>query len=116
MSARACPSIPGADTVLMPMTKVPIMTTESTPPRLSTLSVDSLTCAGTLKKTRTKASTAGGTAMRKTEPHQNDSRRAPAITGPMIAPPPLRPDHRAMARTRALPGPHSAVMSASVVG
>ena len=92
------------------------MTIDKIPPRLSTGSVDSLTCAGTNFQTSTKAITAGGTAMRKTDPHQNHSSSAPAMTGPSTAPPLPMPDHRAMALTRALPGPQSAVMSASVVG
>ena len=92
------------------------MTTERMPPRLSTGSVDSLTWAGTNFHTRTRAITAGGTAMRKTDPHQNHSRSAPAMTGPSTAPPLPMPDHRAIALTLARVGPHRAVIRASVVG
>ena len=60
--------------------------------------------------------TASGTAMRKTEPHQNRSSRAPATKGPRAAAPPLTLDQSAMAFVRPGPAAHRAVMSASVVG
>ena len=59
------------------------------PPRLSTGSVASLTCAGTSFTAITSATTASGSVSRKTEPHQKCSSRIPEHSGPSaeIAPP-----------------------------
>ena len=53
--------------------------------------------------------------MRKTDPHQKDSSSQPPISGPRAATPPPRPDHRAIAVTRARPR-YRAEISDSVVG
>ena len=92
-----------------------ISTTESTPPRLSTGSVPSLTWAGTKTQAITRATTASGSVTRKTEPHQKLSSRSPATSGPSAEIAPPSADQRAIDFVR--PGPlHSAVISASVVG
>ena len=85
------------------------------PPRLSTGSVDSLTCAGTNFQAITSAMTARGSVTRKTEPHQKCSSSQPATSGPSDAMAPPRADHRAIDLVR--PGPdHRAVIRANVVG
>ena len=106
---------PGTGAKLIVTTSAVTKITESTPPRLSTRPVVSLTCAGTRTSARTRAATASGRVSRNAEPHQKCCRARPASSGPsaVIAPP--TPDHSAMARIR--PGPdHSAVIRASVVG
>ena len=60
----------------------PTSTIERMPPRLSTGSVVSLTCAGTKKKASTSATTASGSVIRKTEPHQKCSRSRPGEQRP----------------------------------
>ena len=77
--------------------------------------MDSLTCAGTNIQAITSATTASGSVIRKTEPHQKCSSSQPATSGPSEAIAPPRADHSAIDLVR--PGPdHRAVISASVVG
>jgi hypothetical protein len=85
------------------------------PPRLSTDSSVSLTCAGMTFHASGIATSASGNVRRKTDPHEKCSSRKPAHTGPsaLIAAP--RPDHSAIDFVRRGPD-HSAVISASVVG
>ncbi len=90
-------------------------TTDKMPPRLSTGSVVSLTCAGTSLTAITSASSARGNVIRKTDPHQKDCSRKPAASGPREAMAPPIADHRAIERVRAGPD-HKAVIRASVVG
>src|SRR3954467_12586688 len=90
-------------------------TTDSTPPRLSTGSVASLTWAGTTFAASGNATTTRGSVIRKTEPQSTCSSSAPATSGPSDAIAPPSADQSAMDFVR--PGPdHSAAMSASVVG
>ena len=91
------------------------MSTDSTPPRLSTGSVSSFTCAGTSTTAMNSARAASGSVTRNTEPHQKCSSSAPAINGPSDAIAPPVADHNTIARVRGWPD-HSAVISASVVG
>src|SRR3954470_21272961 len=90
-------------------------TTDSTPPRLSTGSVASLTWAGTTFAASGSATTTRGSVIRKTEPQSNCSSSAPATSGPSDAMAPPSADQSAIDFVR--PGPdHSAAISASVVG
>ena len=100
---------------LRPTIRAPIMTADRTPPRLSTRSVDSFTCAGTCFWPMYRARTAKGRVTRNTDPHAKYSSSNPETSGPSIATPPPSADHIAMERVRAGPD-QSAVMSASVVG
>ena len=105
----------GAVAKLIARMSAPTITTDSTPPRLSTFSVASLTCAGTNTRAITSAIPTRGRVIRKTDPHQKCSRRAPATSGPSDAMPPPIADQSAIDFVR--PGPaHSAVIRASVVG
>ena len=99
----------------MPSTTLATRTTDRIPPRLSTGSVVSLTWAGTSSTASTKATTASGSVSRNTDPHQNSSSRAPAVSGPSAEIPPPSADQRAIDFVRAGPD-HSAVIRASVVG
>ena len=82
---------------------------------MSTGPVVSLTWAGTKASDIAKATTASGKVIKNTDPHQNRSSNAPAISGPSTEMAPPRPDHKAIDRVR--PGPdHRAVITASVVG
>ena len=85
------------------------------PPRLSTGSVVSFTCAGTSLSASTNAMAASGSVTMNTEPHQKLSSSAPDTSGPSAEIAPPIADHRAIERVRAGPD-HRAVMSASVVG
>ena len=91
----------GTGAKLMPRISEPTRTTTASPPRLSTGSVVSFTCAGTKRSAMTSATTASGSVSRKTEPHQKCSSRIPAQSGPSapIAPPVA--DHSAIDRVRA---------------
>ena len=113
MSAAVCPFTDGA--IVIEITVLATITTESSPPRLSTCVFDSFTWFGTKIHAVMNATTASGTVMRNTDPHQNLSSRPPATSGPIadIALP--MPDHSAIGRVRDVPD-HSAVMSANVVG
>ena len=117
MAASPATSVPlsGTGAKLMASTTAATSTIDRIPPRLSTGSVVSLTWLGTSTTAMTRATTASGSVMRNTEPHQKCSSSAPAVSGPSeeIAPP--RADHRAIDFVRAGPD-HSAVISASVVG
>jgi len=73
-------------------------TADSTPPRLSTGSVVSLTWAGTKTSAITRATTASGSVTRNTDPHQKLSSSAPAISGPSAATALPRPAHKAIGR------------------
>ena len=105
----------GTAAKLMARTSAETITTERMPPRLSTGSVVSLTWEGTNAIAMTKATTANGRVMRKTDPHQKCSSNAPEASGPraLIAPPIA--DHKAIDLVRAGPD-HRAVIRASVVG
>ncbi len=106
---------PGTAAKLMPITSAPIISTDRTPPRLSTGSVPSLTWAGTKTRAITSATTASGRVTRKTEPHQKCSSRKPDISGPSDEMAPPSADHSAIVLVR--PGPdHSAAIRARVVG
>jgi hypothetical protein len=99
----------------MPRMSAPTVTNESTPPRLSTGSVVSFTCAGTTYHASRRAATATGTVTRNTEPHQNSRSRSPDSSGPIEAKAAPSADHSAIARVRPGP-PQSAVIKARVVG
>ena len=93
----------------------PTNTAESTPPRLSTGSVPSLTWLGTKKIAIGNAIATSGSVTRNTEPQLKCSSRAPEMSGPSSAIPPPRADQSAIDFVR--PGPdHNAVINASVVG
>ena len=114
MMAMISPEL-GTAAKLIPMTSAPTRSTDRTPPRLSTGSVPSLTWAGTSLNASSSATTARGSVIRKTEPHQKCSSRSPDSSGPSEAMAAPMPDHRAIERVR--PGPdQSAVIRASVVG
>jgi hypothetical protein len=89
--------------------------TDRMPPRLSTDSVVSLTWLGTNRQANRSATTASGTVMTKTDPHQKCSSSAPDARGPSAAMAPPRPDQSAIDFVRAGPD-HRAVIRASVVG
>ena len=112
--ATNAPSL-GTGAKLMASTRLATRTIDRIPPRLSTGSVVSLTWLGTSTRAITKATTASGSVIRNTEPHQNSSSSAPAVSGPSADTPPPRADHRAIDFVRAGPD-HSAVIKASVVG
>ena len=93
----------------------PTSTSERMPPRLSTGSVVSLTCAGTNLGAMNSATTATGRTTKKTEFQGKRTSSRPESSGPqaLIAPPMAA--HSAIERVRAGPG-HSAAIKASVVG
>ncbi len=93
----------------------PTRTADRMPPRLSTDSLVSLTCAGTKRTAMTRATTASGRVTRNTELQSKCSRRNPDTSGPIAAMAPPSADHRAIERVRAGPD-HSAAMRARVVG
>ncbi len=99
----------------MPSTSAAIISTERMPPRLSTGSLVSWTCAGISRIAASRAISASGVVTRKTEPQSWLSSSAPATIGPSadIAPPIA--DQSAIAFVRSAPD-QSAVISASVVG
>ena len=66
--AAVCPSGMGAK--LIASTSPAIIKIDRIPPALSTGSVVSLTCAGIRRRASTNATTASGTVMRNTDPHQ----------------------------------------------
>ncbi len=105
----------GTGAKLIASTSVPTSTTESTPPRLSTVSVVSLTWLGTNASASTSATAASGKVIRNTEPHQKCSRSRPESSGPSAEIAPPSADHSAIDLVRAGPD-QSAVISASVVG
>ena len=105
----------GTGRKLIPRISAPTMTIERTPPRLSTGSVDSFTCAGTSLTAITSATTASGTVIRKTDPHQKCSSRIPEQSGPSAEMAPPVAAQSAIAFVRAAPA-QSAVISARVVG
>ena len=105
----------GSGAKLMASTSAATITIESTPPRLSTDSVVSLTCAGIRRNASTSAIAASGSVMMNTEPHQKWPSRKPAASGPMADMAPPIADHRAIERVRDGPD-HSAVIRARVVG
>ena len=76
----------------------PTRTTESTPPRLSTRSVPSFTCAGTRNHAIANAANAIGTVTRNTEPHQKCSSNVPDSNGPSDANAAPMADHNAIVR------------------
>ena len=105
----------GTGAKLIDRTSAATRTTDRIPPRLSTGSLASLTWLGTYITAATIATAASGKVIRKTEPHQKCSNRAPESTGPSEEMAPPMPDHSAIAFVR--PGPdQSAVIRASVVG
>ena len=107
--------LPGTGAKLIESTRPATSTAERMPPRLSTGSVDSLTCAGTNLQAITSAMTARGRVTRKTEPHQKCSSSQPATSGPSEAMAPPSADHSAIALVRR-PSDHRAVIRARVVG
>ncbi len=100
---------------LIASTIAAISSTDRIPPRLSTGSLPSFTCAGTDRTARASATTASGSVTRNTDPHQKLSSSHPETSGPSAEIAPPSADHSAIDRVRAGPD-HSAVMSASVVG
>jgi len=70
---------------LMPRISAPTSSIDRIPPRLSTGSVASLTCAGTRRAASTSATTASGNVIRKTEPHQKCWSNRPDSSGPSAA-------------------------------
>ena len=105
----------GTGAKLIARISAPTRTTERIPPRLSTGSSVSFTWLGTYTIAMTSATPTSGSVTRKTDPHQNCSSRAPAMSGPSAAMPPPIADQSAIAFVRGWPA-QSAVMSASVVG
>ena len=79
----------GTAAKLMPRMKVPTSTIDRMPPRLSTGSVDSWTCAGMFFRTRKRATSATGMTTRKTALQGRNNNRVPEIRGPnaLMAPP-----------------------------
>ena len=114
-SPRAAAPLPGVGAKLIESTSVPTSTADSTPPKLSTGSVVSLTWPGTNAQASSSAISANGSVTTKTEPHQKVSSRAPAARMPSAEDAPPIADHKAMARVRPFPA-HSAVINARVVG
>ena len=106
---------PGTGRKLMARMAEPTRTADRTPPRLSTDSFVSLTCAGTKRIAMTRATTASGRVTRNTELHSKRSSRKPETSGPSAAMAPPSADHRAIERVRAGPD-HRAAMRARVVG
>jgi hypothetical protein len=105
----------GTGAKLIARINAPTRMTDRIPPRLSTGSMDSLTCAGTNRHAMKKATAASGKVSRNTEPHQKCSSSSPDISGPSAAMPPPIADHSAIDLVR--PGPaQRAVIRASVVG
>jgi hypothetical protein len=70
---------------------------------------------GASRATATAAIATTGRFTSTAEPHQNDSRSAPATTGPMAPPAPANPAQTAMARPLSSGG-NTAVISDSVAG
>ncbi len=101
---------------LIASTNDPTRITDRMPPRLSTGSVPSFTCDGTLRIARNSATSASGMTMKNTHGQSAMLRMIPDSSGPEteIAPPTAA--HRAIALVRPGPGPHSAAMRARVVG
>jgi hypothetical protein len=117
IAARPSARVPlfGTGAKLIAKISVPTITTDRTPPRLSTGSVVSFTWLGTKMTASSRAMPASGSVIRKTDPHQNFSSSAPPTRGPSAAIPPPIADHSAIDFVR--PGPdHSAAIRASVVG
>ncbi len=106
---------PSSATKLMVKTSPPKKMAEKMPPQWSTGSVVSLSLAGTLRITRTMATTAKGTATRNIQFHVVTIRSAPAISGESAERPAPRADHSAMAVVRRDPA-QMAVIRARVVG
>src|SRR4051812_9547468 len=113
--AKTIGPLPGTGAKLIARMIDPTRTTDRMPPRLSTLSVSSLTWAGTNRIAKTSATAVSGNVTKNTDPHQNFSSSAPAISGPRLAMAPPKADHRAIDFVRDCPD-HSAVIRASVVG
>ena len=114
-SVRVRAPLFGTGAKLMARISDPTRATERMPPRWSTLSVVSLTWAGTKNQAISAAMAASGSVTRNTEPHQKCSSRNPATRGPSAATPPPMADQSAIDRVR--PGPdQSAAIRASVVG
>jgi hypothetical protein len=60
----------GTGAKLIPRISAPTRVKDRIPPRLSTGSVASFTCAGTSRAASTSATAASGSVIRKTDPHQ----------------------------------------------
>jgi hypothetical protein len=105
----------GTAAKLIPRISAPTRAIESTPPKWSTGSVLSFTWLGTSRSAITRAITASGRVIRKTEPHQKRSSRTPAQRGPSDAIAPPVAAHSAIDFVRAGPD-QSAVINARVVG
>ena len=114
-SPIAAVSASGTGAKLIARMSAPTRTTERIPPRLSTGSSVSFTCAGTKTIAMKSAIPTSGRVTRNTEPHQKCSSIAPEMSGPSAAMPPPIADQSAIDFVRGWPA-QSAVMSASVVG
>jgi hypothetical protein len=114
-SDSASVPLPGTGAKLMARISAATSRTDTTPPRLSTGSEVSWTCAGTYLSAIGNATSTSGSVTTKTDPQSKCSSSAPEISGPSEAIAPPMADHNAIALVR--PGPdHSAVISARVVG
>ena len=95
----------GTGAKLIERMSAPTMTSDRTPPRLSTGSVVSLTWPGTKRYAIRIATTASGSVTRNTDPQSNCSSSAPEISGPSAAIAPPIADHSAIDFVRAGPRP-----------
>ena len=93
----------GTGAKLIERISAPTSTSERMPPRLSTGSVDSFTCAGTSNQAIRIAITARGSVTRKTEPQEKCSSRKPETSGPSEAIAPPSADHSAIDFVRPAP-------------
>ncbi len=114
-STTAVVPLPGSGARLIARISVPTIPIEMIPPRWSTGSVVSLTCAGTIFHAASRAIAASGAVTMNTEPHANPSSRAPESSGPSADMPPPSADQSAIDLVRCGPD-QSAVISARVVG
>ena len=108
VSPRTSAPALGTAAKVVASTSAATSTTDRIPPKSSTGSVASFTWLGTRRLAITTATTASGSVIRKTEPHQNRSSRKPAASGPRAEIAPPMPDHSAIDLVRAGPD-HRAV-------
>ena len=89
---------------MMPNTRPPSPTIDSSAPIGSSGRRSSSRDDGTTTAMAPKASRAMGTLMNSTDPHQKCSSRIPLMSGPMAPPAPAKPAHTAMALPRSWGG------------
>ena len=89
---------------MMPYSRAPRPTIDSPAPTGSRRSAFGSFDVGTSTRPPISAAATRGMLTRNTDPHQKCSSRKPLATGPMAAPAPARPAHRAMALARSWGG------------